>query len=68
MTLIDCPKCKGKGKVKEDNKMNFGVFGMIATLGVLNAIDNVFSERWIEDCRKCSGLGKLIMKTNENGK
>ena len=28
----------------------------------------VFSERWIEDCRKCSGLGKLIMKTNENGK
>jgi hypothetical protein len=26
--------------------MNFGAFGMIATLGVLNAIDNVFSEKY----------------------
>ena len=67
MKIIICPKCKGKGEVKESNALNPGKFGVIFTFGVLNALDYAMSQTWKEDCPKCEGNGKIIVKLKQEG-
>jgi DnaJ-class molecular chaperone len=59
--VIICPKCKGRGITKESDSYNYGKFGFFISLGVLNAIDAVFSETWEVECLKCEGKGKLLL-------
>jgi DnaJ-class molecular chaperone len=59
--IINCPDCKGKGKIVLTNSYNFGLAGVF-TLGLLNFLDKASSCTWEEKCIRCDGFGKIKSK------
>ena len=59
MVIIKCPKCQGTGHITKTNSMDFGLAGIIFTLGIANVLDAICSEEWQEECPKCLGNGYL---------
>ena len=64
MEIVNCPNCKGRGRIEYTNALNFGAIGAL-TFGLLNFFDKIFTQEWSEECERCDGLGKIKAKVKE---
>jgi RecJ-like exonuclease len=62
--IINCPNCKGAGKITKTDSLNFGLMGAF-TFGLLNVMDGLMSSEWNVECERCDGLGKIKVKIKE---
>lgn len=63
--IIKCPDCKGYGNIKNTTSTKPPLIIGLFTLGIVPVFDKLFSKEWEEECKRCDGKGKILVKFKE---